>query len=193
MAQFIAINERVEVHADTVMAVVNSMKTGKETRVKILNAHSIYPEKKEWFSQQNWLNAFKEVFQLLGGMNLFMIGKAVISTAQFPPMRNLHEALQSLDVAYHMNHRVNGQVMFDHTTGSMTEGIGHYHLTEFNAAGKRAVMVCNNPYPSKFDEGIITQLVRKFKPLGARESIKLDTTKETRLEGGDSCTYQITW
>ena len=54
-------------------------------------------------------------------------------------------------------------------------------------------MVCNNPCPSKFDEGIIIQIVRKFKPMGSRENIKLDLTQESRKNGGNSCTYIINW
>ncbi|NOU16972.1 MAG: hypothetical protein HOO91_05375 [Bacteroidales bacterium] len=193
MAQFVAFDQNVEVNKVTIMSVVNSMEKGKETRISILEKNGISIEKKEWYSQQSWLNAFKEIANTLGDMNLFLIGKAIIDSAKFPPINNLEEALRSLDIAYHMNHRLNGKVMFDSQTGTKTEGIGHYRLTDFNAAGKHAVMVCDNPYPSKFDEGIITQLVRKFKTTAATESIKLNLTKETRIKGGHSCTYNITW
>lgn len=193
MAQFIAFDQNVEVNKETIMSVVNSMEKGKETRIGILEKNGINIEKKEWYSQQSWLNAFKEIAATLGDMNLFLIGKAIVDSAKFPPIKNLEEALRSLDVAYHMNHRINGKVMFDSQTGTKKEGIGHYKLTDFNDAGKHAVMVCDNPYPSKFDEGIITQLVRKFKTTAATESIKLDLAKETRIRGGRSCTYNITW
>lgn len=193
MAQFVAFDQNVEVNKMTIMSVVNSMEKGKETRIGILEKNGISIEKKDWYPQQNWLNAFKEIASTLGDMNLFLIGKAIIDSAKFPPINNLEEALKSLDVAYHMNHRINGKVMFDSQTGKKTEGIGHYKLTEYNAAGKHAVMVCDNPYPSKFDEGIITQLVRKFKGTASTETIKLDLTKETRIKGAHSCTYNITW
>ncbi len=193
MAQFIAFDQNVEVNKETIMSVINSMEKGKATRISILEKNGIYTEKKEWYPQQSWLNAFKEIAATLGDMNLFLIGKAIIDSAKFPPIKSLEEALRSLDVAYHMNHRIKGKVMFDSQTGTKTEGIGHYKLTEFNAAAKHAIMVCDNPYPSKFDEGIITQLVRKFKTTAATESIKLDLAKETRIKGGRSCTYNITW
>ncbi|NVO11909.1 MAG: hypothetical protein HXX16_18270 [Bacteroidales bacterium] len=193
MAQFVAFDQNVEVNKITIMSVVNSMEKGKETRIGILEKNGINVEKKEWYPQQNWLNAFKEIASTLGDMNLFLIGKAIIDSAKFPPINNLEEALRSLDIAYHMNHRLNGKVMFDSQTGNKMEGIGHYKLKEYNAAGKRAIMVCDNPYPSKFDEGIITQLVRKFKETASTESIKLDLTKETRIKGGHSCTYNIAW
>jgi len=193
MAEFIAINKNVEVNKQTVLSVVNSMDKGKDTRLSILIDNGINPEEKEWFNQQKWLNAFKDIAIKLGDMNLFLIGKAIIDNAEFPPIKDLKEALMSIDVAYHMNHRLDGIIMFDLATGKITEGIGHYKLAEFNEKERKATMICNNPYPSKFDEGIITQLVRKYRPKMARETIQLDESKETRKTGGDSCTYIITW
>jgi hypothetical protein len=193
MVQFVAKNKDVEVNKQTVMSVVNAMENGADKRLAILNRNGIFPEQKEWFKQQDWLNAFKEIAASLGDMNLFLIGKAIIENAKFPPIKNLEEALRSIDVAYHMNHRLNNKAMFDPISKKMTEGIGNYTLTSFDAEKSEAIMVCDNPYPSKFDEGIITQIVRKFRPPGTRESIKLDINKESRLKGGESCTYIITW
>lgn len=194
MAEFIAIDPRVQVNGETVLAFTNSMEKGKETRQAILKKHGIDPKPQSWYKQQAWLDAFKEVKDSLGEMNLFLIGKAIIDSANFPPINNLEEALRSLDVAYHMNHRLDNELMFDPGTGKMTEGIGHYNLTEYDDKGRKATFVCDNPYPSKFDEGIITQLLRRFKPADSvKQDITLDMTKETRVNGGDSCTYNISW
>ena len=194
MAEFVAINRDVEVNGETVLAFTNSMEKGQETREAILKKHGIEPKPQVWYKQQAWLDAFKEAGKSLGDMNLFLIGKAIIDNANFPPIDNLEQALRSLDVAYHMNHRLGGQVMFNPATGDMMEGIGHYNLVEYDSKARKATFVCDNPYPSKFDEGIITQLVRRFKPNDSvKQEITLDTTKESRISGGDSCTYHITW
>ncbi len=194
MAQFIAINPDVEVSGDTVLAFMNSMERGKETRREILKNHGIEPNSKLWYRQQVWLDAYREVSDSLGQMNLFLIGKAVIKNASFPPMRNLEEALHSINIAYHMNHRLNGKVMFDPASGTLTDGIGHYNLAEYDSKERKAVIVCTSPYPSKFDEGIITQLIRKFKPADSvSQQVVLDEEKETRTKGGDSCTFLIRW
>lgn len=194
MAQYIAFNENVEVNGETVLSFVNSMDRGKETRLSILEKHGISPVPGTWVKQQKWLDAFKEIGRSLGDMNLFLIGKAIIENAKFPPIKNLEEGLGSIDVAYHMNHRLAGKVMFNPANGEMVEGIGHYSLVEFNGSQRKAVMVCTNPYPSKFDEGIITQIVRKFKPADSiQQVIALDSSKESRLKGADSCTYNISW
>ena len=193
MAQFEAFNKDVEVNAQTVASVVNAMEMGKETRTSILKENNIDLSTQKWFKQQDWLNAFRQIAEEIGQMNLFQIGKAIIDNAQFPPISGLEEGLRSIDVAYHMNHRLNGKELFNPATGQMEEGIGHYQLTEFDTEAKKAVMVCNNPYPSKFDEGIIVQIVRRFKAKPGRESVTLDPTKPTRTKGADSCTYNISW
>jgi len=193
MAQFEAFNKNVEVNKQTVLSVVNSMEKGKDTRLAILLKHGINPDEKEWFNQQKWLNAFKDIAENLGDMNLFLIGKAIIENAEFPPIKDLEEGLKSIDIAYHMNHRLDGKPMFNPDTGKITGGIGYYKLTKFDDKEKQAIMVCDNPYPSKFDEGIITQVVNKFKPSGARSSVDLDRTKESRKDGANSCTYLIAW
>ncbi len=194
MAQFIALNNEVEVNQQTVFSIVNSMELGKDVRLKILNNNGIHVGSQEWFNQQDWLNAFKQVSEVLGEMNLFLIGKAIIDHAKFPPINSLEEGLRSIDIAYHMNHRIDGNVMYDGANGKMLDGIGHYHLKSYDEEQRKAVMVCDNPYPSKFDEGIITQIVRKFKPNDSRSQfVNLDPEKETRLNGGNSCTYNISW
>lgn len=76
----------------------------------------------------------------------------------------------------------------------ITEGIGHYQLTEFNKENRHTPMVCNTPYPSKFDEGVITQIVRNFRPTGSIiQQVELDTSQESRKNGAESCTYSINW
>lgn len=194
MAQFVSFNAEVEVDGGTVLAFVNSMKRGQETRLSILQKHGLQPQIGGWYPQQLWLDAFKEVADTMGDMNLFLIGSAIIENAKFPPMRDLEEALRSIDIAYHMNHRLHGQVMFDPATGTMLEGIGHYTLLSFDGAARRALYKCENPYPSKFDEGIISEIVRRFRPSDStRHEVKIDITQPRRAQGADSCTYIISW
>lgn len=194
MAEFIAFNSEVEVNGQTVFAFVNSMKRGQDKRKAILLKHGIDPKVGEWYLQQEYLDAYKEVAESVGEMNLFLIGAAIIENAQFPPINNLKEGLAAIDVAYHMNHRLNGEVMFNPENGQTLDGIGHYQLKEYNEEARTAVMVCNNPYPSKFDEGIISAVGRKFQPSDSNAvKVKVDVKAERRTNGGDSCTYLISW
>lgn len=167
---------------------------GKLRKQEVIKKYGLQTQEGAWNNLQSLLDAMKEISDTVGEMNLFLIGKEVIEGAAFPPMDGLESALRSIDVAYHMNHRKNGTAMFDPNTGKMTEGIGHYELTSFDADKKEAEMVCHTPYPSKFEEGLVTQIVRMFRPKGSLlPRVELDTTKETRRNGGERCTFKIYW
>lgn len=181
MAQFIALDKNVTVNGQTILSVVNAMEFGKEERLQLLLDLGINPKPDEWYSQQTWLDAFKIISKKIGNRTLFIIGKAIPENAIFPKnINNLKKALESIDVAYHLNHR-GGE-------------IGHYKLVSFDAKKKVASMICSTPYPSEFDRGIITAMLRGFKPKGSiYYNVVLDSKKQSRNDGGESCTYSITW
>lgn len=167
---------------------------GNKQRQLIIDKYGLKTEEGAWNDLQSLLSALQEVEQTIGEMNLFLIGKSVIEGTSFPPMDSLKNALESIDIAYHMNHRKNGQVMFNPNTGQMMDGIGHYHLTRFDEVKREAVMVCHTPYPSKFEEGLVLQVARTFKPKEAVQiRVSLDDSKETRRKGGETCTFNIKW
>ena len=191
MSVYRAYNPNVEVNKNTIGSVIRALPVGEDIRQEILLKNNIdLASDKEWFNQQLWLNCFSDIEEILGETILYMIGESIPESAYFPEINSLEEALKKLDVAYHMNHRLNGKVMYDNVTGKMLEGIGHYTLTEFDEEKGYAVMVCENPYPSRFDLGIISRLVKKYSH-NPNSKVYLDITKETRLEGGRSCTYVV--
>lgn len=194
MAEYKVFEDNIETLGGGVMAFIAGA-IGQSQRSNILKKHGIDPPDPDaWYDMQSFLDAYKELGDTIGGMNLFQIGKMVTEKAPFPPMEGLEDALNSINVAYHMNHRKNGKPMFNPATGEMTEGIGHYKVIKFDATAKEAMIWSNSPYPSRFEEGVITQIVRMFKPKDSiRYSIVLDETKETRKSGGESNTYLIKW
>jgi len=182
MAQFVPFEQGVEVNGQTVLSIVNALEGGRSSRFKILEKHGIIDiQPQAWYSQKAWLDAFREISETLGAHTLFAIGEAIPENAIFPPeIDTLQKALGSIDLAYHLNHR-GGE-------------IGHYTLTHFDEHMRNATMVCNNPYPSEFDRGIITTMVKKFVPPSSLIfDVSLDRTRESRLGGANSCTYIITW
>ncbi|OJJ14014.1 hypothetical protein BKI52_44800 [marine bacterium AO1-C] len=182
MAQYVPFEDGVEVNGQTVLAFVNALPMFRDDMLGILQRHGIEnPQEGEWYEQVCWLNAFKEIGEKYGANTLFAIGKAIPENADFPPdINTLEKALASIDVAYHMNHR-QGE-------------IGYYKLVKFNEEDKLAIMECRNPYPSNFDRGIITTMARKFKPPRVLMiNVAIDTSKPSRLDGADVCTYRITW
>lgn len=193
MAQFQAINSKVEVNGQTVLSIVIGLDTMKTMGLKILKENGIdNPTPEGWYSQQSWLNAFKQISEKIGKHTLIQIGKSIPENAKFPPeIDDIHKGLSAIDIAFHMNHRLNGNILFNPANGQMTEGIGHYHYKKVNE--KMAEITCDNSYPCDFDKGIIEAMAKKFKPSGSMITIGHDESKGCRKKGGDICIYTISW
>lgn len=194
MAQFIAFNSDVEVNGETVLSIVDGMGIYKDKAIVFLSDNGIVnAQPGEWYSQQAWLDAFKTISEVTGAFTLFNIGKKIPENAQFPPeIDNIEKALSAIDVAYHMNHRLNGEVLFNPGTGEMKEGIGHYGYEKVE--DKLVRMVCDNPYPCDFDRGIIEAMAQQFKPADCPlVMVQHDDSQPCRKKGDDSCTYIIKW
>jgi hypothetical protein len=192
MAQFVAINPNVEVNGQTVLSLVNGLGPFRTKGIEILKECGISNIKLDnWYSQQAWLNAFKHISKNTGSSTLLLIGKSIPDNAQFPSeIDDIFKALSSIDIAYHMNHRLDGKTLFDKQTGSMTEGIGHYHYKK--VSNNEIEIKCDNPYPCDFDKGIVMQMANRFRPSNARAKIVHDESG-CRKNGDESCIYRVTW
>ena len=180
MAQFKAFAMGVEVNGETVLSVIDAMGIFKSQAMKILEQNGVIdPAPGMWYQQQAWLDAFKFISEEIGPNTLYNIGRKIPENAQFPPdIDNIEKALSAIDVAYHMNHR-GGE-------------IGHY---TFESTGEKSgKVICNNPYPCEFDKGIVESMARKFQPA---DSIMIMVTHDQsggcRSNGGETCTYNVTW
>jgi hypothetical protein len=197
--QFVPFEEGIEVNGQTVWAIVSGLKTFSVLASTYLLQEGIgtpdqdgiaLVDPKAWYPQRAWLKAFEKISAHLGDSVLFEIGRVIPRTALFPPSaKNIHTAIQSIDIAYHLNHRKQGQPMFDPATGAMTEGIGHYGYQRVEGQSK-IISVCENPYPCAFDQGILTAMAERFEP-SAR--LVNDETRPCRKQGANNCTYIITW
>lgn len=143
-----------------------------------------------WYSLAAYLNAYKKIASQLGDHVVQQVGQAMPKHAKFPPtVVDVPSALSLMDIAYHMNHRLDGKEMFNPQTGERQEGIGHYGF-EPVPGQKKAIAVCTNVYPCAFDRGLYEAMVKRFDPSGR---VAHDNAKPCRARGGDSCTYIITW
>lgn len=193
MVQFNAFEKGIRVSGQAILSVVEGIKDKKWEGYKILDDNNISdPQPGEWYAQQDWLNSFKVIAKKIKKDALYQIGKMIPETAIWPShVKDIHSALASIDVAYHMNHEKAGKVMFDAKTGKIEDGIGHYTYKKIGP--KKAMMICNNPYPCNFDLGIIEAVAYKFKK--EKDTIKVvhDYSRPCRNKGKDSCTYIVTW
>jgi len=184
----------IEIAGSSMFAFLNGTRRGQELKKAILAKHNVTLTMDSWIPFAIGVDIYTEMGVKMGDYNLFATGKAIIDNADFPPMNGLEDALHAIDIAYHMNHRLDGEIMFNPETGEKLEGIGRYELLSFDANKREATMIAENPYPSKFDEGIIYGVVEKFCPQDSTEyTVRLDPNAEQRNKGGKSCTYLIRW
>lgn len=196
--QFMAFENGIEVNGQTVYSVADGLGHFKHLARKYLLAQNIGSDQNGeyridmngWYSQADWLKAFENIAKEIGDNTLFSIGLAIPRNAKFPDwVKTIEDAIRSIDFAYHMNHRKNGKELFDPSNGAITEGIGHYGFEKI-AQKNIIVSECKNPYPCKFDQGIITAMAKRFEPMA---NVAHDDSKPCRKNGADSCTYIVTW
>jgi hypothetical protein len=198
VAEYVPFEAGIEVNGQTVYSVVDGFGTFRRVAEKFLADEKIGAfdaskrwsiEAEGWYSQAGWLRAFRRIAEDVGQSVLYDIGYRIPKNAQFPDfVRDVPSAIQSIDIAYHMNHRKAGQVMFDPQSGQMLEGIGHYGF-EQRPGENRITSACRNPYPCSFDRGIVTAMAERFSRTARVEHAQ----GECRRDGGDVCTYVVTW
>ncbi|MCA9575713.1 MAG: hypothetical protein R3B40_23690 [Polyangiales bacterium] len=143
-----------------------------------------------WYPLSPWLEAFHEIAEQVGASKMFEIGKSVPKNSPFPPgIDDIHSAMESVNVAYHLNHRKDGRVMFDLARGTFEDGIGHYACRP-RPNGREIVMECENPYPCDMDRGLLTTLARRFRPNAVFEHLHENVC---RKKGHSRCTYAVRW
>ncbi|MDR1946906.1 MAG: hypothetical protein LBQ51_07060 [Desulfovibrio sp.] len=196
--QFISFEPGIEVNATTVAAIVRGMSSFTSISGRYLSKVNIgrivdgelILDMDAWYSQDAWLKAFENIAEQIGDKILFNIGKSIPKSAVFPDWAtDIASGIKLIDIAYHINHRKNGESLYDMETKTMREGIGHYGCEA--VPGKREILsVCKNPYPCVFDRGILTEMATRFEP-GA--VVIHDDSCECRQNGADSCTYHVRW
>lgn len=178
MTVFESYEPNVYVLGANIFSIVDGMGAFKQKAYDILKSCGIMdPKPDQWYSMQQWLNAFKIIREKLGDATLKVIGSKIPETARLPPQINSVESfLPMLDQAYHMNHR-GGE-------------IGHYKFEK--TGNKEGILKCNNPYPCAFDYGLIQGFVEKFRESGTIPLVQHDPGT-CRMEGSNVCNYHIKW
>jgi hypothetical protein len=141
-----------------------------------------------WYPMDAWLALLSDILDRVGPAKMTEVGTLVPQYAVFPPHVTAHDqALESLNVAYHLNHRKHGRVMFDPAADMMLEGIGHYRFTRTGPGS--GTIDCDNPYPCDFDRGIPIGLGNRF---GHRTRVT-HTDAGCRKTGAVRCIYDVAW
>jgi hypothetical protein len=194
VAQYIAQADGIEVNGESVMAVLDGMGNFREKGREILASNGILaPEAGRWYSHQALLDSLKQISESFRPITLTSIGRKTPELIRFPVgIQGIHQALLSLDIAYHLNHRKNGKLLFDNAERKVLEGIGHYFYKQ--AGPSSAVMVCTSPYPCEFDRGLIDATALRFLPSGVGDiRVVHEASDHCRKTGDDFCTYRVDW
>lgn len=182
MARYEALDEGVEINGQTMLAMLEGVSRFSDAyRDKVRDSLDengvVEPVEDEWYLQQAWLDAFGVLAEDLEPHILDRIGEQIPDTADWPGnISDVAEGLQSIDEAYHRNHRGGD--------------IGYYR---FRKTGKRTGEVaCKNPYPCPFDRGIIRSVAREYSPVEGFVFVE-ETGNECRQDDGEVCTYTVHW
>jgi len=193
-----AIEPKIEVSGDCIGAILDGFRQYPTVAMKYLARFGLVKaegmkasdlDRNAWYPLDAWLSAYRGIGEEVGGNSMYSIGRRIPQNAQFPPhVTDVHSAIQSIDVAYHMNHRKSGVVMFNPQSGQMLEGIGHYR---YERRGDREIAcICENPYPCDFDRGLVSAMAQRFEEFSRTVH---DDAAPCRKKGGASCTYTVTW
>jgi hypothetical protein len=188
----------IEVYGASVQVVLAGFGPFKSLASRVLLAHGLGKKGADGFAEfvpDAWypinanLAAMHAILNEGGEGVMYQAGLAILKYFPLPPsIVDMRTALQSLDVVYHMNHRIRGEVMFNPANGQMLEGIGHYAYHPV-ANREEVAIICENPYPCPLDKGLVTACARRFGKL-----VKVEHTPEScRLRGDKRCTYTVTW
>ncbi len=196
--KFEAFEKGIEVNGTTIWAVIDGMGNNKYLGIQILEEEGlkdVIEKKDEWYLQEKWLKCFEKIEETIGNEALFRIGTRIPFNAVIPiEINDIKSALNSIDKAYHINHRNSkGEILFDPSKGKeneILEGIGHYELLSINENMREAFMKCKNPYPCDFDMGI---LISFCKLGGVEVLVEHKDLKICRKKQKDYCIYKISW
>lgn len=190
MAVYHIEDKSIKVLGDAVRGFIRGLDVFEKIGLEILGKYDLdNPRLGEWYSLENYLKAHQELEQKLGSAALFALGQKVQENAVFPPeIESIEKALASIDIAYHMNHGVNGNPMIDLVTGKMMDGIGNYSCQKIEDG--KIEIVADNPYPTAFDEGLILSIAQRFNPISV---VQLVEERSSRSKGGNADVFLVQW
>jgi len=177
MAAYVAYDPEAEVNGEAILSSVRGTGPLREMALKILKENGIDPKPGKWYKQQAWLDSFRAIGEMAGDSVLRMIGRTIPESALFPPgIRSPEEAFAAIDVAYQANHR-NGE-------------IGSY-IYKKNGV-RSANIICDNPYPCAFNEGLIRAVAEKYCKQGP---VRVSHGEDGNCgdTGAGVCTFHVEW
>jgi hypothetical protein len=177
MVQYKAIDSSAEVKGSAILATLESLNPKVLRPILVENGLGDQIDAGAWYLQQKWLDVLRIIDerQLGGDLDLVAIGTRIPYTADWPPnVKSTEEALFSIDIAYHLNHR-RGEV-------------GHYRAEKIDPC--LIDVICDNPYPCYFDYGIVYGTAQKFHAANKTFTV-VHNDGTCRRRGDNVCVYHV--
>lgn len=171
----------VSVTGGVVNAFLDAFGVYRARGMRVLGRHlgldTLSPESNALYPVDKLLQGMNELQSQFGRGFLTRIGQSIYERAMFPGnLDTFPIALAAADAAYYMNH-------------ANAEGkIGHYHWSPDGQGS--GTMVCDNPYPCAFDQGIFAGMALQF---GCDLTITHLEENVCRHTGASHCTYRLEW
>lgn len=137
------------VNGYTILALTGGLYLLKKLATNVLKHHDIKEiTYNDWYPMRPWITALNELSDYLGPDIIYQFGQSVPYKALWPQdVDGVHNALRSINKAYHLNHR--------------GKDVGNYEYTELEPnAGK---ITCESPYPIYFHKGLIQSTIQKYR------------------------------
>lgn len=97
-----------------------------------------------------------EVLAALSPEEEYCAGWDIPDFVKLPRSENILAAFHALDIGYHLNHKLNGQLMYDTQQWRIVDGIGNFTA---RADGSRACIVqAPGPFSAHFNYGLVTRV-----------------------------------
>jgi hypothetical protein len=181
----ISVGSDVEVRGTTVCLVVEGLsdlsdEAARQANEILVDAEMADPEPDSWYSLRDWIDVLDEIGATVGDDALRELGVKVPKGVEWPPdVNTTRQGFDTVNEAYQLNHR-GGE-------------IGSYEFVE--TGDRERTVICENPYPCPFDKGLLEGVLRVFGEEFNYSPMVLihETGDECRADGGDRCTYRVTW
>jgi hypothetical protein len=179
MSQYEAMNPGVQVSGEAILAFGEGMASFKLMAQRIMEKYGIQnPDPSNWYPQQSYLNAIRDVSDKTGPVAVKSIGRHFLRQSIWPgEVKTIEQAFNTLDVIYH----------HIHSPGE----IGHFQFVE--SGPHSGVIHSDTPYPCEMEFAFFESVLKHFAPAGSTPVIVHDHCGLCRRNGDLTCTYCVSW
>jgi hypothetical protein len=182
--------DKIEVRGKAIASIYNAMGVFRPIFKAVLEKYRININEEEiWIPLDALLDQIEHVKNRLGESALEKMGRVIGKNLAVPEgMKTLDDAFEKINIVYHLNHRINGRIMYDSALGVMAGKIGSFSANRMGS--NDCEIESKSPYPCALNKGIIEGYVKRF--CRDKEYFVKIIDKEMNEEGYvEKCTFMV--